>query len=167
MELDIDAILAATLEIINEVCSAQAKIKNQSTSKRHFFETVQRDKVINKVKFMDKCLVPKTKFLSSAREKAWSNYHREYLKHMQSVMELAGSPANAAWLCLKIFEHLVMLNYPVSPQSSNEEQCKSITEDDQDIVNYIGGSVVQKIKQKTFQHIQTVSRTKNWNVCST
>ena len=76
-----------------------------------------------------------------------------------AVCNRPGSPANAAWLCLNIFEHLVMLNYPVSPQSSNQEQCKSITEDDQDIVNYTGGSVVQKIKQKTFQQIQTVSRT--------
>ena len=76
-----------------------------------------------------------------------------------AVCNRTGSPVNVAWLCLKIFEHLVMLNYPVSPQSSNEEQCKSITEDDQDIVNYIGGNVVQKIKQKTFKQIETVSRT--------
>ena len=31
------------------------------------------DDVLNKVKFMDECFVPKTKFLSYAREKTWSN----------------------------------------------------------------------------------------------
>ncbi|KAI0225340.1 hypothetical protein LSAT2_023828 [Lamellibrachia satsuma] len=75
------------------------------------------DDVLNKVKFMDECFVPKTKFLSYAREKTWSNIeqHIEYLKHMQSVIELTGSPANASCFFLNTFEHLIILNYPVSP----------------------------------------------------
>ena len=72
--------------------------------------------VLEKVKFLDDSLVPRTKFLSQAREKASTKYHKHYLQHMimSTVTELTGSPRISAWLCLKLFEYFVKLNYPVN-----------------------------------------------------
>ena len=92
-------------------------------------------------------------FISAVRGKVWDNFHRKYTKNMHIVVELTGSPANAFWLCLEIFQKHVSLNYHMT-QSSPAIQPPDLTEDEQDIVNYIGvgGSVLYKIKQRIYQN---------------
>ena len=72
---------------LRETCHRHFKQKHKRRALTNEMLLSTGDDVLNKVKFMDECFVPKTKFLSYAREKAWSNYHIEYLKHMQSVIE--------------------------------------------------------------------------------
>lgn len=108
--------------------------------------------------FLDKCLVPRSKFLSSTREKAWSFYHKEYIRNMASVTKLTGSPAASAWLCLKAFQHLVSVNYTAPVTTTTKSLKRPMTEDDEDIVSYIGGSIVQKIKKTLFVLKESVEK---------
>ena len=104
--------------------------------------------VLEKTVFLNECLVPRKKFLHASREKAWGKYHHAYLRQLPSVMELRKSARAAAWLCLRSFEKMLDVNYPLSAQPEAEQSQSQLSEQNKDIVHFIGGSVLQKLKQR-------------------
>ena len=103
--------------------------------------------VLEKTRFLNGCLVPRNTFLHATREKAWGKYHQAYLRQLPSTMELTNSAHAAAWLCLRSFEKLIDVNYPLYAEA---EQLQ-LSEQNKDVVHFIGGSVLQKLKQRLVQ----------------
>ena len=104
--------------------------------------------------------MPATKFSSADREKAWTNYHREYLRNMDLVIAVTESPSFAVVLCLKLFERLLQLNYPTPANPELEERSQDISEQDVDVINYVGGGVVKELKTKLYRLKPSGSRSK-------
>ena len=105
--------------------------------------------MLEKVRFLDGCLVPRTRFIPACREKVCGKYHRLYLENMHSVSQLTGSHPTSAWLCLQILDALLEKNYPLSKDKAQKvSHCKQMSSELKDIVNYIGGSITRKLKNK-------------------
>ena len=106
---------------------------------------------MQKLAFLNQCLVPKTKFIHSSREKAWTKYHAACMENLPLVADLTGSTKSAAWLCLSGFKELVELNYPLTSSSTERRHSSSteLSEQNRDVIHYIGGSILCKIKKRT------------------
>jgi len=77
------------------------------------------------------------------------------------VMELTESAHAAAWLCLRSFEKLLDVNYPSSTQPEAEQS--QMSDQNKDIVHFIGGSVLQKLKQRLMQQNRKTARQRKKN----
>lgn len=105
--------------------------------------------VLEKVGFLNNCLVARGKFLHSCREQAWAKYYHAYTQHMGDVTELTGAPATSTWLCMGVFGDLLDKAYPLAHDTGDRaRQCFQLPEDTKDIVSYIGGSIVTKLRRK-------------------
>ncbi|XP_025108986.1 uncharacterized protein LOC112573130 isoform X2 [Pomacea canaliculata] len=135
------------VQVISDVCQSLANDKCLTPEDRAFFNQGYKGELLEKVKFLDDCLVPCKMFVRAAREKAWSLYHAAYIKNMSSVVECTKSTSAAAWLCLKTFEKLIALNYPVQAEQNQACQSSAFHDKLKDIIAYIGGSIVAKIKR--------------------
>ena len=112
--------------------------------------TYAGDQVIAQVSFLDSCIGPKGTFAAAAREKAWSHYHAAFKKNMGPVAQAVKSAPAAAWLCLRLFELLLKSNFPDNSESARSQDT-TVSEKDYDIIAYIGGSVLQKVKKAAFR----------------
>ena len=105
--------------------------------------------VLEKVMFLNGCLVPRTRFIPACRERDCGNYHCLYKENMQSLFQMTGSHRTSAWLCLKLLEVLLNKNYPISEEKAKQKSdCREIRKEVRDIVAYISGSITTKLKQK-------------------
>ena len=98
--------------------------------------------------FMNDCLPQKTKFMHSCRERAWGQYHRSITEHLPNITQITKSNATSSWISLKLFEELIKLNYPITTQPNHDSHATELDDEEKDIVNYIAGSIITKIKQK-------------------
>ncbi|XP_070175007.1 uncharacterized protein [Littorina saxatilis] len=139
-----------TLQQVDKACVLLAE-KCVSTDARHFFQSGSRPAILETTTFMFNCLGKRTKFPTTAREKAWSAFHVAYQQNMLSIKAVTGSAQASMWLCFHLFELLLDVNYPITPQAQEneaQEEEESLSENVKDVVCYIGGSVVQKLKQR-------------------
>lgn len=107
--------------------------------------------VLEAVRFLNQCLVPRTKFIRSSRELAWRNFYANYVTNMPYVITATGSPQAATWLCQRLFETLLHENYPLSSPTERQEkdqECEDLGVEGRDIVSYIGGHILSKLKQR-------------------
>ena len=114
--------------------------------------------ITQELAFLNACLGPRTKFVSSSAEKAWGNYHAACLRHIPAMSERLGLPFSACFhIALNIFEKLVHLKY-YTTQSATLDTPNSaplISDKEKDIVHYIGGCIVRKIENKVCRQKHT------------
>ncbi|XP_025103678.1 uncharacterized protein LOC112569860 [Pomacea canaliculata] len=140
------AVTAKTnVQIVSDVCQSLANDQFLRPEDRAFFNQVCKDEIPEKLQFLDDCLVPAGMFVRASREKAWSKYHAAYIQNMSLMVEFTKSTFAAAWLCLKTFEKLVDLNYPVNAEPSQAYQSSALDDRMKDIISHIGRIIVTKI----------------------
>ena len=71
-----------------------------------------------------------------------------YLRQLPRVTDLSKSVRSAAWLCLRCVEQLLDVNYPLSAQPETEQPHSQLSEQNKDIVHFIGGGVLQRLKHR-------------------
>ncbi|XP_025097062.1 uncharacterized protein LOC112565662 [Pomacea canaliculata] len=136
------------LEIIDSVCTSLSQ-NCVLHSARDFFKQASRSQLLDKMGFLNACLVHKTKLPHSDREKSWGNFHKANIQNMGALNSVTGSPMISSWLTLRCFECLLNKNYLVIASSTNIDNInEELSEDILDIVNYIGGSIITKMKQR-------------------
>ena len=106
--------------------------------------------MLSALQFLDECLVPPRRFKNAAKEQAYAKFHQACLINMSTVASVTTTTV-ATWLCLKTFDILVQLNYEAETQSQSSaeiQQSPPLLEAEHDIVQYIGGAVIQKMQKK-------------------
>ncbi|KAI0211580.1 hypothetical protein LSAT2_003589 [Lamellibrachia satsuma] len=101
-------------DIINEVCSAQAKIKNHSTSKIHFFETVQRPQRTDPVD--DSVPLQRQRLVGG----------RPPRERRDSVRPLLAEPKHAKFL-LKTYQQVAYKTVPARADAKKRELLAALT----------------------------------------
>jgi len=104
--------------------------------------------------FLYTCLVPRGRFLSATKEKAWMNFHQEMVKHRRQLAAVTLSMRYSVMLALRMFEKLIELNYP-DQTSSLPAKRRDITDIDIDVISYVGGSIIQRQKQKLHRMVDS------------
>ncbi|KAK7481947.1 hypothetical protein BaRGS_00026855 [Batillaria attramentaria] len=101
-----------------------------------------------KLTFLQTCLVPRGRFPSAAAERATANFHKTLLVKIPYLVEEFGMVSGDIFLlCLTIFEHLKTINYGQTAAATDSKP-DSVTSEERDILQYIGGSIVCSIKNK-------------------
>ncbi|XP_025111777.1 uncharacterized protein LOC112574752 [Pomacea canaliculata] len=94
------------LEIIDSVCTSLSQ-NCVLHSARDFFKQASRSQLLDKMGFLNACLVHKTKLPHSDREKSWGNFHKANIQNMGALNSVTGSPMISSWLTLRCFECLL------------------------------------------------------------
>ena len=100
--------------------------------------------------FLSDCVDKKSKFPSSAKEASWGKFHAAVVKNANHLNEITESPQFSTWLCLKLFMHILGSAFQASSQQPHFSKAEYTPEED-DIVIYIGGSVVSKLKRAAYR----------------
>ncbi|XP_076447573.1 uncharacterized protein LOC143284615 [Babylonia areolata] len=144
-----DNVPEVTAWLLQDVCKT---LKEDPCLPSDFKNTVcslQCDELLPKLSFLTSCLVPRSKFLNAAKERAWGNYHCAFLKNMESLTETTKSSQVSAWIALRIFQRLVSDCY--CNRKSDCEPDTFIPEEEKTVIRYVAGSVIKKIKQKLWR----------------
>ena len=99
--------------------------------------------------FLTDCVDTKSKFYSASKEASWRSFHRAVFTETSQLHSITKSHAFSSWLCLKLFSHLLSHMFNRLPTCS-PDIAKHCPEED-DIVIYIGGSVVAKLKKAAYR----------------
>jgi hypothetical protein len=79
---------------------------------------------------------------STTAEKTWTNFHSAILNYSKSH----DNDILTTWVCLRVFKRI--LNHHPSQSTNQTSVLKSFGPADMEIVAYIGGSVVQKLRKQ-------------------
>lgn len=114
-------------------------------------------KLIPCLQFLMTCLtVAGAYFKSSIKEKSWAKFHAAVAdqNNMRPLDEIV-TPKVSTWLCFTTFEIMLknVCNNDTTTETfdNNSESDIDLTGRDRDIIIYIGGAVVTKIKQKAYR----------------
>ena len=70
------------------------------------------------LKFLDGCLVKRGTFPGAAAQKAWGAFHRACRKNIKDISrETQLARSGAFHLCMKVFQHLIEINYSVDEET--------------------------------------------------
>ena len=101
--------------------------------------------------FLSKC-VTTAKFPSAAREASWGRFHSAVINQTSELQKVTESAAFSSWLCLRLFTNLLKQTFPMSVTRCASHSDRPLPQDE-DIVVYIGGSVVAKLRKAAFRLI--------------
>ena len=104
--------------------------------------------VLEKLDFLNDCLTPPSKFVHSTREQAMSKFYSALTKKLPELNSWTSSAPTTSWLCLRLFEKLVDINYPLSSKTEMERAVSDLDDQEKDTLAYIGGALLTKLKQK-------------------
>ena len=72
------------------------------------------------LKFLDGCLVKRGTFPGAAAQKAWGAFHGACRKNIKEISrETQLSRSGAFHLCMKVFQHLIEINYSVDEETAS------------------------------------------------
>ncbi|XP_055896729.1 uncharacterized protein LOC129928112 isoform X2 [Biomphalaria glabrata] len=138
-----------SMEMQRKACTKIMEDKCFPESSHLLVATLQDNLLLHeKLRFLDSCLVPKGRSLQVAKDKAWSNFNNLYTLNAIHIYTFIQPQGLAFIFCLKLFEILVE-NYYCEPQTKKEGQKSvEIKYQDKDILDYIGGCILFKIKNQ-------------------
>jgi hypothetical protein len=104
------------------------------------------------MQFLDSCCnIPAFCFRNNNKEKAWSKFHSAMTNKENTcrLIDLVGSQTSH-WLALAVFEDMLSIAFkkPVCEGAVVSDVTISLSDEEKDISKFIGGAVLQKIKQK-------------------
>lgn len=108
--------------------------------------------LVSKLQFLDKCLdVPATCFKTGNKEKAWTKFHVAMLnpKNVEPISNFAGQDVST-WLCFALFEEMTEYAF-CSKESEVQVYATTLNKHDKDVISYVGGAVVQKLRQRAYR----------------
>ncbi|XP_025106993.1 uncharacterized protein LOC112571862 [Pomacea canaliculata] len=144
-----DSFSGVCLETLEESCNALLSDDCISDSTKDIIRNIDGPALLQDLQFLNQCLVKKGRFKTAAKEKAYSNFNREFVNHSQDVERHIPSPASA-WVCLKVFELMVNKNYNL-PLCNQASSISEVTDDEVDIVQYIAGYVLRSVKRRALK----------------
>ena len=101
-----------------------------------------------------------TRFLCSSvletAEKSWSSFHRTYQQNYVEIIKISQNAAFSMWLCLRLFQKLI---------SAEKVSTAHKIDVDLEIVSYIGGSILQKIKKQTARLVPKNEVKEPYSIC--
>ena len=100
------------------------------------------------VSFLQRC-TPSGRLTPAVAERGESQWYKNTASHHQDITKITRSEQLTLFLCRRIYDYLTK---PHQSSSSSSSDIQSLSDEDKDIVNYIGGSVVSKLKKAAWQH---------------
>ena len=99
------------------------------------------------VSFLQDC-APSGCFTPAVVERAEGQWYKNTVIHHQDVSKITRSEQLTLFLCRRLFDCLTKQTQSSTPTLD----AQFLSDEDKDIVNYIGGSVVSKLKKAAWQH---------------
>ena len=104
------------------------------------------------MQFLDKCLeVPDTCFKTGNKEKAWTKFHAAVIdsNNTEPIKNLLG-PDVSPWMFFALFQEMLRDAFCVKI-TERQVLANTLSEHEKDVTSYIGGAVVQKLRQKAYR----------------
>uniref|UniRef100_A0A2C9M6B5 Uncharacterized protein n=1 Tax=Biomphalaria glabrata TaxID=6526 RepID=A0A2C9M6B5_BIOGL len=138
-----------SLDMQKDACAKIMKDNCFPESSRLLIAFLQDNMLLHeKLRFLESCLVPTSRSLQVAKEKSWTNFIKLYTINAINIYPFIQPQGLAFIYCLNLFE-IIVDNYYAEPTTIKQaEKSLDIKYKDKDILNYIGGCILFRIKSQ-------------------
>lgn len=87
---------------------------------------------------------------NAAKEKSWAKFYNSYTEQITNVSSVTGSPQISSWICLRLFERMLMVETS-SKEQKESHKSEPIQAEEKGTIKYIGGCIVRKMKERVWR----------------